>query len=76
MSDKFEGAKLQSSEFFHADNFDTIAMKRVTFIKPGESPLLSFKAGNSVTINKLSCPTGSDSVPYVFYNIKNTKINE
>jgi hypothetical protein len=73
MSDKFEGAKLQSPEFFHAEDFDRITLEKVTFMKSGELPLLDLKSGNTVIIKRLSCKTGSDSVPYVFSNINNIK---
>jgi hypothetical protein len=75
-SEKFEGAKLQSSEFFHAEKFDRISLERVTFIKHEESPLISFESGNEIIIKRLTCKTGSDSPPYTYSNIINLKTDQ
>jgi hypothetical protein len=73
--DKFEGVKLQSGEFFYADNFNAISMQRVTFEKKNSSVLLKAENGREISLDKVGFTNLSDVKPMIFNNIENIKKN-
>jgi len=73
--DKFEGAKLQSGEFFYADHFNAISLDRVKIEKKNSSVLLKAENGREISLNKVGFTNMSDIKPMIYSNIENIKKN-
>ena len=69
-SDLYEGVKMQSQEFFYANNFSEIKLQKVTLQKKGDSPILICKSGNLLKLNDIKFNTGESSVPYSVFGVK------
>ena len=69
----FEGAKIASSVFFYAYNFNQITLVDVTLRKKNAMPILYFNNGNKLFLNLDSLITGNNSIPYAFDRVKSVK---
>jgi hypothetical protein len=72
-SDVFEGAKLRSTSFFTASNFNRIELSDVTIEKSGTDPVLNCSSGNSLMLERIDFDTGNSSMPYLLDRIKEVK---
>jgi hypothetical protein len=73
-SDRFEGAQLQSTSFFYADNFNRIYFEKVAFIKDDPSILINCESGNNLVMKKMKFNTGYDQLPCRFEKINNIEL--
>jgi hypothetical protein len=71
--DTFEGAKLLSTDFFYANNFNNIELRDITLGKKGTDRILTCTSGNSVSLENINFITGKSSIPYSLDNITTIK---
>jgi len=71
----FEGARLESDYFFHAENFNRISLSNVDFTKKNSSVILDCLSGNSIAMKSVRFNTGSQMTPYFLENTKETELS-
>jgi len=52
----FEDVKWKSTAFFYAENFNTVTLKNIAFLKTGKQMLFDFNEGNKVNLLKIKRP--------------------
>lgn len=67
--ENFEGAKLGSTDFFHAKSFNQISLINVDLSKKNSSIILSCESGNRIALKRVKFNTRSLLTPYVFEQI-------
>jgi len=72
-SETFEGAKLFSTDFFYAKNFNSIELRDITLGKKGTDRILTCTSGNSLSLENINFITGKSSIPYSFDKITKIK---
>jgi hypothetical protein len=73
--EKFEGAKLQSGEFFYANSFNSISLENVTFEKGDSSVLLKAENGNEISLYNVGFICLSVDKPFILNRITDIKKN-
>ena len=71
----FEGARLSSTAFFNARDFDAISLREVDFNKAGKDPILDLRKGKLVDLDKVDFETENNPYPFVFEDVINIKMN-
>jgi hypothetical protein len=72
----FEGAKLESQEFFYASTFGRISLKNIIFGKKDSSVMLSAESGEKIILDRINFKTGSDLQPFRFYRINDVQLHK
>jgi hypothetical protein len=72
--ENFEGAKLGSPDFFHADSFNQISLINVDLRKKNSPIILSCESGNRIALNRVKFNTGSLLTPYVYEKISSIEL--
>ena len=73
--DSFEGAKLASADFFHAENFNNISLKNSEFSKLNSPVILSCESGNLIDLKRVRFNSGSLSNPYILEKIEGIELS-
>lgn len=73
--DSFEGAKLASADFFHAENFNNISLKNSEFSKLNSSLILSCESGNLIDLKRVRFNSRSLSNPYILEEIEGIELS-
>jgi hypothetical protein len=75
LGENFEGAKLGSDDFFHAENFNHISIINVDFSKKNSSIILGCESGNMIALKRVKFNSGSLLNPYIFERINSIELS-
>jgi hypothetical protein len=73
--ESFEGAKLASTDFFHAKNFNQISLINVDLSKKNSPIILSCESGNMIALKRVRFNSGSFLTPYIFEKISSIALS-
>jgi len=73
--ESFEGARLASDYFFHAENFNNISLMNVDLNKKNSSVILDCESGNLIALELVRFNTGSLSNPYILEEMEGIELS-
>jgi len=73
--ESFEGARLASDYFFHAENFNNISLMNVDLNKKNSSVILDCESGNLIALELVRFNTGSQMNPNIFEKTREIELS-